>query len=303
MQTNARLKAKLLPLLATLCSASALAGVLTLPQLSGHRINMYGDNSGSPREGLGAFSRIAEGQADSGHYTISLHAPAGTRAYYYVAGLEHTPDPTSPTDTAFGTSLTGMADTTAYFNAHGGSALLLSLRCGQSGADRTKTWNLGGDQQNLNWWGSADSTIEERKYEAIPANIESALYYNGTRLLNFGYTPFYMIIDYGPTTANNDDVISAYSDAVSATKLPGLPGYEDGLANAILGDMAANGGLAQLYFQTIQSATREDFFDAQFAYGAFAFSGSIQIVPEPAQFAPVAGLLALALVRVLRRRS
>lgn len=277
-------------------SAVSSAVVLTPPTLSNHRLALEGDNTASPLQGVAGFFRIATGQGDSGHGLgtgVVQNSPDATRAYYYLIGAEGTPHGSNPTDTAFGASLVGLANTANYFTSNGGGVGSFSLRFGPTGNDPTKTWNLGADTQGADWHGSAASTIEERIYQANPADVSAGLYYAGTEILTFGYSPLYMVIDYGATTGTGDDTILAFSDPVTASKKSGLSLYNSGLADALLADINAHGGQVQLNFNSIQPATREDFVGGPYLYGAFAFQGSLQVVPEPSEYALIMGGLAL----------
>ena len=57
-------------------------------------------------------------------------------------------------------------------------------------------------------------------------------------------------------------------------------------------------------FDSIQSATRNDFSDGQYLYGNFEFQGSLQVVPEPSEYAMMfgAGVFAFGLWRKRRAR-
>jgi hypothetical protein len=276
------------------------AAVFTLPTLSNNRINLFGDNSANPPQGVAAyFSNASPGHA-LGPGVVE-NSPPGTAAYYYLAGIEHTPV-AGATDTGQGVSLTGMANTANYFGLNGGNVSQLTLRFGQTGVDETRTWKLGGDVNGVNWFGNPNSSVEERKYEANAAEVNSGLFYNGQQILTFGYTPLYMVIDYGGSVAVNDDTIAAFSDAVGATKLGGLNPFEDGLANSLLSDINANGGLVQLNLFTIQPATREDYAFGNYTAGSFTFDGALQVVPEPSEYALFFGTATLAAGIWLRRR-
>jgi hypothetical protein len=257
-------------------------------------------------EGVAGFSSIAPGAPDYGHglgAAAVQNSPEGTRAYYYLSGMERTP--AGETDTAHGTSLSGMASTAGYFLANSGSATLFTLRFGSAGADPARTWNLGADDNGLNWFGNPGSTLEERIYQADPSEVRASLFYQGDELLIFSYSDLYMAIDYGPTQNPNDDTIRAFSDPVAATKASGLAGFNDGLADALLADIGANGGGVQLNFHNIQPATRNDLVDDNYLYGTFAFDGALQLVPvpEPAATAALSGLGLLGFALWRRRRG
>jgi len=195
---------------------------------------------------------------------------------------------TSKIDTgAVGGGFTGMANSSTYITNNTLDASLLTLRFGATGG-LTTGWSLSPDTNGTNYSANAGSPIENRIYTAPSANVTSGLYYNGTKLLTFGYTPLYMILDY-QTLDPTDDIIQAYSDAVGFTIEGGLGGNDLGLANALIDDFNAGGGLAQLRFDSIQAATREDYGNisvppnpGEYVFGVFSFNGSVQAVPEPA---------------------
>ncbi len=269
---------------------------LQMPPLSSTRIGLTGVNTNS--EGVTGYMQ----NADLGHSVISQGAVQAQRAYMYLAGREHSPG-AAGTAAAHGTSTTGMTNMASYMTANGLTIGNLTLSFGQNDGNLTHSWSLKPDTQNLNWSGSAGSNIEERIYAvdaAYRATAEIALAYNGTKIVTFGYTPIYMIITYGGG-GGNDSIVS-YTDAVSVSKVGALNATLDGFANAIISDITAGGGKAQLYVDTFQTAARTDETPAGLTIGNFSFSGWVQAVPEPATTAGLAGLVALGAAYVARRR-
>jgi hypothetical protein len=264
-----------------------------MPGLSANRINMQGLNfTDGGNSGVVAMSPFS-------HAVISQNA-APQNAYQWIMGHEGADYiGNTATDTATATSLTGMSATTTFFSG-AGDMNLLTFRFSSTGAS-SDAWSLGTDTLGVNWWGNGGSTIEERIYAATPANVEATLCYNGTAIISFGYTPIYMLIDY-KTTDLEDDEIKAYSDPVAATKLSGLSGDADNLANALIADITAAGGLAQLNLDTFQTATRQDIYQVP-GYGIFSFTGSIMAVPEPSTWALMTSLVAFGFVLIRRRKS
>ncbi|MEN9841626.1 MAG: hypothetical protein RL376_1426 [Verrucomicrobiota bacterium] len=274
---------------------SAYAGLgLALPAATGSSIQLAGNNTT-------AIGGIA-GESLGGHAIISQNAPGGTNAYYYLMGSESSGVSHSPsyTDTAAATGFSGMGNTASFVSTNSLSAGNLTLRFGPTGT-ASGTWNLGADTQGVNYYSNGASSIEERIYTASPSAVEAALYFSGVKLITFGYTNLYMIIDYH-TSAGNDDTIQAYSDPVTYNPATGLSGTNLGLANALIADFDAGGGLAQLRFDSFQTATRIDASGTLGVTGLFSFSGSVQAIPEPATFSLWAGGLILAASALPRRR-
>ena len=293
------MKTKTILLLAALGALTIQAGPFQFPTQSAHRLDMVNTPT---YEGVAGFlnwpgypQEPTIPPFDHGHLidrTIVSNSSALTypndyvRAYYYMCGAEHTPPfgPITHIAAAHGSALTGMPATQLYLSNHPELSLAsLKYKYGAIGADQTKTWNLHGDVQGVNWFGSPASTIEERIYQANPADVTWGLYYNGLQIITFEYSDLYAIFDYGASTSHDDDMIRAFSSILNPYKNPSLPTLENGLAEAILSDVNTQGGAVRLTFDTIQSATREDSFQSPWLYGLFSFQGSMQIVSPSAQ--------------------
>ena len=272
-----------------LCTSAFSQLNLALPNDSGRSIAMTGTSS----QPVGGVS----GASLSGHAIISLNSNPGGVAYYYLMGAEATALP-GYTDTSAATGFTSMATTASYISDNSLTTGNLRLRFGPTGV-QSNAWNLGADVNGVNYWASAASEIEERIYAANPGNVEAALYYAGTKLMVFNYTSLYIIIDYN-NVGDGDDTIQAYSDPVPFSLAGGLGGTDLGLAQALQTDFNAGGGFAQLRFDSIQTASREDAVGTLGVYGTFSFNGTVQAVPEPASMALFA--LGLAVCGFFRRR-
>ena len=61
-----------------------------------------------------------------------------------------------------------------------------------------------------------------------------------TKILSFGYSDIYSFLEYGATTATDDDTEAIISNPFSVAKVAGLLGQFDGLANAFLADVGSN---------------------------------------------------------------
>ncbi len=104
---------------------------------------------------------------------------------------------------------------------------------GPKNGDFTKSWNLGNDINGENYFSSPTSSLEERIYAANPKEVESFLLLDNTKILSFGYSDIYSFLEYGATTAPDDDSEAIISDPFSVSKVAGLLGEFDGLANAL----------------------------------------------------------------------
>jgi hypothetical protein len=286
--------------------------VLVMPDLADNYLPLSGDVASG--YGITGYMRYDVFAPDAGHIVQGMvqnapfipHPGRPVTANYYLSGRAAGPMPDGGVNDAVAGAPVGMATTSAYVVDNALNIGQLTLRFGATTGNPEHSWNLGADERFIDWFGEMASPIEQRIYQANPAQVESALYYNGTKILVFGYSPIYEILDYGPTDAEVDDVIQAYSDPVAAEKVAGLDPLRDGLADALLADIAAGGGLVQLRFDTAQRIT--EFFptsaDPDFLIASqFAFGGVIQVVPEPSQIGLVVGLLAIGWLIVRRRRA
>ncbi len=69
--------------------------------------------------------------------------------------------------------------------------------------------------------------------------VESFLLLDTTKILSFGYSDIYSFLEYGATTAPSDDTEAIISDPFTVSKVAGLLGEFDGLANAFLADVGS----------------------------------------------------------------
>ncbi len=287
---------------------------LQLPDDSGTSIAL--DGTVAQGYGVTGFMNEVEGLADAGHLleAVVLNAPIipdgpGSRnltAHYYIAGRGTGPFPNGGTDAAFTSGLNNFNSTQTYVNDQALNLSMLTFRFGPSNGQATSSWNLGADVNGQNWSGNIGSSVEERVYTANPADVSSGLFYNGTQVLEFGYSDVYEILDYGGTMLGNDDTVVAYSDPVNANKSNGLNGVADGLADALLADIGNGGGQVQLRFTTFQpisSFTDENGAGDGLWPNNLGFSGAIQVVPEPGEYGLLFGGLLLGAVLVRRARQ
>ncbi|MBW4450087.1 MAG: hypothetical protein KME38_25460 [Spirirestis rafaelensis WJT71-NPBG6] len=243
----------------TMCSWSAaraatfdfnqLKNISSRPIDSDNRLQLFGNPA--DKQGYTAFFNLDPSALDSGHADISLNA-SGNGAPYYVTGRQGSPEvPASgATRTSTVADIVGFPSLSNYLTNN--SIPLSSIGFSfsrKSDRDFTKTWNLGNDRLGEDWFASPDSPIEERIYKANPDDVETFLSFGTTKILSFGYSNIYSVLNYGPTTALADDIDSAFTDPLTATKVAGLDPLAEGLANALLQDVNAAGGRVQLVIQ------------------------------------------------------
>lgn len=292
---------------------------LELPEISTSRLNLVGNHADG--FGITGYRNAVTGQPNSGHVVTGViqnapdtapppHPPVALDYYadYYISGRSSAPfyDAGSPAAAA-ATSATGMTHLTTYLTVNTLSFNSVRFDFGAVGgaANLQNSWNLGADSFGNEWTGNMASPIENRIYAANSGQVETYLLFNAERIVNFGYSNLYEIINYGPTSGPGDDSIQAYSDAVSATIVPGLAGEALGVAEAFLADVAAGGGSVQLYFDTFQAAAYTDtpqfYVDTNYLAANYDFSGSIMIVPEPSAWGVWVGVFG-AMAALGRRR-
>ena len=307
----------LLSTTAIITTTSAFAFPLSLPSESATKLDFVGNPSNG--YGITGYRNAFTGQPNTGHQVSDVIQNAPTpvvfevETYHYYADYYITSLDNSPFTNPLGAKLGAAQATTPSFMVNLASYVAnnslsygdITLSYGQTGADIQDSWNLGADTINADWTGSLASTIENRQYTADPADVAASLSYAGTTIINFDYSNFYEIIDYGPTPGEGDDSISAYSDQATATLAGGLGGHALNVGQSIIDDINAGGGLVQLYFDTIQVAsyiTEDEVYGATpYFHANYSFSGSLMVVPEPSAYAFVFGVLALSTTFVRRR--
>ncbi len=268
------------------------------------------DLFGTPSENLGysAFSNLDPSAPDYGHRDISLNA-SGNGAPYYVTGRQGSPQepPSGATKTANVSGVTGFSTLSNYLTNNAIDFGDLGFGLGQK-SDRsfTTTWNLGEDKFGQDWFASPTSTIDERIYTANPDDVELFLSYGITKIVSFGYSNLYTVLDYGPTLQLGDDVDITYTDPFLATKVGGLNPFEDALANAFLKDVATAGGGVQLVVQDNEVDTDiNEAIGNGFGIINLRLVGSLRAVAIP-ESSSVLGLLtlgALSAVSYLRKQK
>lgn len=295
-----------MPVQAATFNFDQLQVIPSRPLASTSRLNLFG----TPSENLGysAFSNIDPSAPDFGHRDISLNA-SGNGAPYYVTGRQGSPQepPIGATRTANVSGVAGFSTLSNYLTNNAIDFSNLGFSFGQK-SDRTftTTWNLGEDKFGQDWFASPTSTIEERIYTANPDDVELFLSYGTTKIVSFGYSDLYSVLDYGPTIELSDDIDIAYTDPVKSTKVDGLNPFENALANAFLQDVAAAGGGIQLLIEDTE--VEQDInggIGNGFGVINLRFVGSLRAVAIP-ESSSVLGLLmlgALGAVSYLKKQK
>lgn len=289
---------------------------LSVPAASPMRLGLIG----TPADGFGitGYRNVFLDQPDTGHLVsgVVLNAPDPhpnplykLYADYYITGIDNSPftKPSAGVAAARATTPFNLVHLPAYLGSNSLSYGDIHFRFGQATAgDIDSSWNLGGDAIGQDWSGSLASSIEQRIYAADPGSVEASLWFAGVKIITFGYSSLYEVIDFGATGDPGDDVIRAYSDAVVPFIVAGLSDHALGVAEAFLDDVFAGGGLVRLDFDTIQpvsySTNPEAHAGKAYIHANYAFSGSISIIPEPAHIGLGAAFAALGLVAAGRRR-
>ncbi|MDF5707235.1 MAG: hypothetical protein PUP90_06020 [Nostoc sp. S4] len=249
--------------------------------------------SGEPfqNQGYTVFSNLNPTSLDSGHQVISLNGLGN--APYYVTGRQGSPEvPASGATRATSvTEIAGFPTFSSYLKNNGIQLDSIGFGFGQkSDRDFTKTWNLGDDNLGKDWFGSPDSTIEEKIYKANPDDVEVFLSFGRQKIVNLGYSDIYAAIDYGSTTSVSDDSDVAFTEPITVTKVTGLNSVEDALANAFLQDVAAGGGKVQLVHEEYQPDETNFIIGNGFGGINLRFGASIRIVRTPAVPEPTSAL-------------
>lgn len=297
-----------IPVQAASFNFDQLQNISSRPIDSNYRLNFLGepfDNQGVySNQGYSAFFNPDRSAPDGGHADISLNA-SGNGAPYYGTGRQGSPEQprSGATRTATVNEITSFPVLSSYLTSNEISLSDIGIGFGQK-SDRsfTETWNLGDDILGQDWFASPDSTLEERIYTADPDDVEIFLSYGTTEIVNFGYSDFYSVLEYGPKTAFSDDIDILFSDPVTATKVTGLEPFADGLANAFLQDVAAVGGQVQLY---LEDRNVDDSYIASgngFTVINLRAQGSLRAVPEPSSALGILALGTLGAVSYLNKQ-
>ena len=208
----------------------------------------------SQNEGFVAFYNQDPDALDRGHTLVPLNSRADIpnvpdNAPYYGTGRQGSPEvpSTDATRTASLVNSFGFSNFESYLANNGIEVGDIGFAFGQKeDRDFTKTWNLGADVIGENWFAESDSPIEERIYSADPNDVELGLYNGITKIVDFGYSDYYAVVDYGPTTSFQDDIESNFTDPIKVNKVSGLSSLNEGLADAFVEDVFAAGNRVQI---------------------------------------------------------
>ena len=266
--------------------------------------------SGNPEENQGftAFFNLDFSAPDVGHFEISKNSP-GSITPYYTTGKHASPEEPA-TGATRSTSLTdtlGFANFSTYLNDNDIAFNQIGLSYGQrDDRDFTQTWNLGDNLLGQDWFASPDSTVEEGVYRANPEDVEIFLVYEDTKFIDFGYSDFYYVLDYGETLAIEDDFDAIFSDPFSASKSDNLSPLLSGLADAFLLDVESNGDSLQAVYEEDQpqeliATTGNGFGVASlpFPLTLRVVDSSVEDIPEPSM---LFGLSLFSAWSIIRRR-
>ncbi|MCC5632200.1 PEP-CTERM sorting domain-containing protein [Nostoc sphaeroides CHAB 2801] len=257
--------------------------ISTRPIESNQILHFFGDQS--QNEGYVVFSNLDPDAPDSGHIGLS---PNSVFTSYYTAGREFSPDATGATRSASLEKIIGLSNFYNYLSSNNISLTSIGFSYGpKSGRDLTKTWNLGEDKLGQDWFSSPDSNIDENIYQANPDNVEAYLSYGNTKIINFGYSPFYALSVNDNSANFGDNLNIILNDPIPVSKVAGLDSLTSGLADAFLKDVAAGGGNVQF---VSEDSPQESDISASFnnGYQTFALSFPFELrvvsgrsVPEP----------------------
>ncbi len=264
-----------------------LENITTRPLQSDNQLFLSGDPADN--QGFTAFFNLDFTAPDVGHVEISRNSP-GNIAPYYTTGKSASPEEPS-TGTTRSSSLTdilGFSSFSSYLNDNTISLNSIGLGYGQrEGKDFTQTWNLGDDEFGKDWFADSNSTVEERIYTANPDDVEIFLVQDTTKILSFGYSDFYNILEYGETPEIDDDFDAIFSDPFSVAKVDGLDPLLSGLADSFLQDVDSSGGGIQAVYE--ESQVQDPIFSVGNGFGvlSFPFPMTLRAVPlEEAEKVP-----------------
>jgi hypothetical protein len=289
---------------------SKLKNISTRPISSSNTLDFFG--LPSENQGFTAFFNLDPNAKDRGHTNISLNAPKGDDDDgnpYYTTGRQGSPIPSGATRSGSLDEGTGFTNFFNYLTDKNIAIDEVGLSYGQkSDRDFSKTWNLGEDKLGQDWFASPTSTVEERIYQANPDDVEFYLSLGDTKIVDFGYSDLYNALDYGASTALNDDFDIFFTDPVSALKANGLNSLAAGLADAFLRDVNAVGGGVQFLAEApnglaprnIGVNPDRNWLVLDFPFPFTLRAGKLQSVPEPSA---MVGLLTLGTLGVVLRRK
>ena len=212
---------------------SSIQFLATRPIASNNCLRLFGKRTDSTPQGFVGYG--------AGHTETSLNSP-GNPAPYYAAGIDFSPEnvPGATRSATLLNNITGFSNFANFLTNNSINVDRIGFSFGPKNRDFTKSWNLGDDINGQNYFSSPTSSLEERIYAANSKEVESFLLLDTTKIISFGYSDIYSFLEYGATTAPDDDSEAIISDPFSVSKVAGLLGEFDGLANAFLADVGSN---------------------------------------------------------------
>jgi hypothetical protein len=212
---------------------SSIQFIATRPIASNNCLRLFGKRTDPTPQGFVGYG--------AGHTETALNSP-GNPAPYYAAGIDFSPEnvPGATRAATLLNNITGFSNFATFLTNNSINVDRIGFSFGPKNGDFTKSWNLGNDINGENYFSSPTSSLEERIYAANPKEVESFLLLDNTKILSFGYSDIYSFLEYGATTAPDDDSDAIISDPFSVSKVAGLLGEFDGLANAFLVDVGSN---------------------------------------------------------------
>ncbi|TRU24985.1 MAG: PEP-CTERM sorting domain-containing protein [Microcystis aeruginosa Ma_SC_T_19800800_S464] len=212
---------------------SSIQFIATRPIASNNCLRLFGKRTDPTPQGFVGYG--------AGHTETALNSP-GNPAPYYAAGIDFSPEnvPGATRAATLLNNITGFSNFATFLTNNSINVDRIGFSFGPKNGDFTKSWNLGDDINGQNYFSSPTSSLEERIYAANHKEVESFLLLDNTKILSFGYSDIYSFLEYGATTAPDDDSEAIISDPFSVSKVAGLLGEFDGLANAFLVDVGSN---------------------------------------------------------------
>lgn len=243
-----------------------------------------------------------------GHMEMSLNSP-GFAAPYYAAGIDFSPEnlPQARRSATLLDNITGFSNFTNFLTKNSITSDRIGFSFGPKDGDFTKSWNLGEDINGQNYFSSPTSTLEERVYTAKPDEVETFLLLDDEKFVTFDYTNIYSFLEYGGSTAPDDDSEAIISDPFGASKVEGITGLSNDLADAFFADLGNN----QIQLVSEDAGVVADFVSFSNPFGEFDPIVSIRFpvqlrvvsVPEPSMFFGFLGLGCLAFGSRLKKKN
>jgi hypothetical protein len=253
----------------------------TRPIQSNNCLRLFGEREGANDPDPQGFAAYG-----FGYMEMSLNSP-GNPAPYYASGIDFSPEnlPGATRAATLLDDITGFTNFENFLTSNSISTDRIGFSFGPKDGDFTKTWNLGENINGQNYFSFPTSTLEERIYSANPADVESFLLLDDQKFITFDYSNIYSFLEYGGSTAADDDSEAIISDPFGASKVEGLDGLSNALADAFFADLGNN----QIQLLSEDVGVVPDFVSVSDPFGPFdpiisiRFPVQLRIasVPEP----------------------